>query len=105
MIVAMIGGVNAAPAPTPAKIIPLARPRSAVGIQLASQRFELGYITDSPTPSRNRTVQKKTSALAIPPGTEAVRLVKAAHQRAPSVSTLRGPKRSASQPPGIWQSM
>src|SRR5712692_1541174 len=101
MSVAMIGGVKAAPAPTPAKIIPLASPRSPMGIQLATQRFELGYITDSPIPRRKRTVQNQTSAPATPIGTAVVRVVATAHQSAPKARTRRGPKRSAAQPPPI----
>ena len=36
------GGVTPAPAPTPAKMKPLATPRSVVGIHLATRRFEAG---------------------------------------------------------------
>ena len=96
-----MGGVKAEPAPTPAKIRPLAKPRSAVGIQLATQRFELGYITDSPMPSKNRTDQMIRNACAIPAGKMAVRAVKAAHHAAPKASMRRGPRRSTAQPPAI----
>ena len=101
MIAVMMGGVKAAPAPTPAKIRPLARPRSAVGIQWATQRFELGYMTDSPTPSRKRTLQNSIRACTKPAGTLAVSVVKTAHHVAPNTSTRRGPRRSAAQPPPI----
>src|SRR5208337_117085 len=97
----MMGGVKVEPAPTPAKIRPLASPRSAVGIQLATQRFELGYITDSPMPSRNRTDQMIRTACAMPAGKLAVRAVKAAHHAAPSARVRRGPRRSTVQPPAI----
>src|SRR5271170_2325083 len=66
MMERMMGGVKAEPAPTPAKIRPLAKPRSAVGIQLATQRFELGYMTDSPMPRKNRTDQMIRKACAMP---------------------------------------
>src|SRR5271169_1465999 len=97
----MMGGVKAEPAPTPAKIRPLARPRSAVGIQLATQRFELGYITDSPMPSRNRADQIIRKACPMPAGKLAARAVNAAHHAAPKASTRRGPRRSTTQPAGI----
>ena len=38
----MSGGVTPAPAPTPAKISPLAMPRSWDGIQFATSRFDAG---------------------------------------------------------------
>ena len=100
----MMGGVKAEPAPTPAKISPLARPRSAVGIQLAIQRLELGYITDSPIPSRRRAAQMIRKAWAKPAGKQAVRAVKTAHHAAPKARVRRGPTRSTAQPPGIWKS-
>src|SRR5208283_4430649 len=97
----MMGGVKAEPAPTPAKIRPLASPRSAVGIQLANQRFELGYITDSPMPRKNRTDQMTRNAWAMPGGKLAVSAVKTAHHAAPKASTRRAPRRSTTQPAGI----
>jgi len=48
------GGERPAPAPTPAKIQPLASPRSCAGIQRATNWFEAGYTTASPAPSKNR---------------------------------------------------
>src|SRR5438552_1753727 len=100
MIVAINGGVTQAPAPTPAKITPFAIPRSPVGIQFATKRFELGNITASPAPSMNRTPTNKIrpavktaferdtrTAAAVPRGIEAVSAVKTPHQRAPAVST------------------
>ncbi len=96
-----MGGVNAEPAPTPAKINPLARPRSAEGTQFATHRLELGYMTDSPTPSRKRTAHNKRNTRGMPTGMLAVSAVKTAHHVAPKASTCRGPQRSAAQPPAI----
>ena len=96
-----MGGAKAEPAPTPAKISPLAKPRSAVGIQLATQRLELGYITDSPMPMKNRTDQMIRKPCAIPAGNPAVSAVKAAHHAAPKASMRRGPSRSANHPAGF----
>src|SRR5437016_14462263 len=115
MIAAINGGVTQAPAPTPAKIMPLAIPRSPVGIQFATKRLELGNITASPAPSMKRTPRNRARApitapfrrdartvLEVPTGIEAVSAVKTPHHRAPAVSTRLGPKRSASLPPGTW---
>src|SRR5579862_1592533 len=99
-----MGGAKAEPAPTPAKINPLASPRSLVGIQLATQRLELGKTTDSPIPIKNRTDQMIRKPWAIPLGNPAVSAVKAAHHKAPKVNMRRGPSLSASQPEGIWKS-
>ena|SRR5213080_4164499 len=116
MIAAIKGGVTQAPAPTPAKITPFAIPRSAVGIQFATKRLELGNITASPAPSMKRTPRKRAKAAVKTPfgrdartvfdvsmGIEAVSAVKTPHHRAPAVSTRLGPKRSASLPPGTWK--
>src|SRR5437763_17018056 len=42
LMAAKMGGVSPAPAPTPAKIHPLARPRSSAGIHRATNWFETG---------------------------------------------------------------
>src|SRR5438094_9985603 len=106
-------GVTQAPAPTPAKITPLAVPRSALGIQLATKRLELGNMTASPAPSTKRPPRNRAraavkarlgretrTALEVSTGIAAVSAVKIPHQRAPPVSTRLGPNRSASLPPG-----
>ena len=94
------GGVTPAPAPTPAKISPFATPRSPVGIQAATSRFEAGNTIPSPTPSRNRAASSTIKLPEMPAGTAATSAVNTAHQIAARARILRGPKRSAKRPPG-----
>src|SRR6185312_3516700 len=98
----MKGAVSAAPVPVPAKIRPLALPRSWVGIQVEVNWLDDGYITDSPTPSRKRTRMIIQKAPAMLGWITVMAQVQKPHHSRPPVSTLRGPKRLASQPPGIW---
>src|ERR1035441_10698808 len=93
------GGVTPAPAPTPAKIKPFAKPRSWEGIHADTRRLEAGYTTASPKPREKRTPSRIHSAWAAPGGTSAVSAVNTAHQTVPNARILRGPKRSARPPP------
>jgi len=100
MIQLISGGARAEPAPTPPKTMPLAIPRSPVGIQLDTSRLDAGNITASPAPSRKRTEISRNIAEATPAGTTAVSAVKKLHHRIPKVRTRLGPNRSANLPPG-----
>src|SRR5258707_15733096 len=97
-----MGGDKPAPAPTPAKIKPLARPRSRMGIQEATNRFPAGYTTDSPIPRANRAASKMANDPAKPDGARPVNAVNIPHHTVPSPMTIRGPKRSAIRPAGAW---
>src|SRR5579872_4372761 len=102
MNVVIRGGEIPAPIPTPANIIPLARPRSLDGIHDATRRLLAGYTTDSPIPSAKRTASRRPSAPAKPAGVSPVRAVNTAHQIVASVISRRGPKLSAIQPLTGW---
>src|SRR2546430_7256453 len=97
-------GVEPAPTPTPAKIRPLAFPRSSDGIQRETNWLEAGKRTASPAPKRNRAAARTKTAETIEAGTAAVREVKMPHHRTPTVSTRREPRRSANHPPTVWNS-
>ena len=56
------GGVRPLPAPTPAKIRPLIRPRSSAGTQRATYWLAEGYITASPAPRANRMHTRSATA-------------------------------------------
>ncbi len=55
----------------------------------------------SPAPNKKRTSTNRKTAPAIAGETAAVSAVKMPHQMTPAVSTTRGPRRSASQPPSV----
>ena len=73
-----------------------ARSRSPAGSQVVSVRVMLGNAPASPAPNRPRTRMSDVAPIAHP-----VAAVKIDHQMTMRISTLRGPIRSASQPPGI----
>src|SRR6185503_5904772 len=98
MIAVRMGGVSAEPAPTPAKITPLTRPRSLTGIQRATNWLEVGYMTASPPPRANRTQIRIERAPGMEGGTAAVARVTTPHQRTPRVRARRGPRRTAIHP-------
>src|SRR5882724_13627827 len=100
----MRNGVAPAPTPTPAKIRPLATPRSCEGIQREINWLEAGKSTASPAPKRNRAAARTRTAEIIVDGTAAVREVKIPHHKTPTASTRREPRRSANQPPMVWKS-
>src|SRR5579863_1771927 len=89
------------PTPTPAKIQPLATPRSCEGIQRETNWFEAGYMIASPMPSRKRTPINAANGETMDVGIAAVSAVKTPHHSTEVVRTRRGPKRSASQPAGV----
>src|SRR5579862_1986929 len=92
-------GVSAAASRDPACVTPCANPRSAGRIQRESERVAIGNAPASPIPNRNRTV-------AIDPAIHAIAVidVNTDHHATIRVSARRGPIRSPSHPPGIWNS-
>src|SRR3954462_2144325 len=99
----MSGGVTPAPTPTPAKMMPLARPRSADGIQAATTQLDAGYMTALPMPNVKR-IAMRIGRTAVNEGyTHVINAVNTAHQRTAMDSVRRGPILSASQPPGVWK--
>ena len=98
----------AAPMPIPPIAMPMPSPRCPGGIQSATARLKFGRATDSPTPSRKRTM---TNAPTVPTNvangrvaTTAVNTVQSDHQTNAQANTTRAPQRSPRRPPGIWQS-
>ena len=98
IIHATIGGVKAAPSREPAWVTPCAQPRSEGSIHRDRLRVAIGNAPASPTPKRNRQIPMLTA-----PTITAVSDVNALHHSTISVNARRGPKRSPSQPPGIWK--
>src|SRR5215469_7752704 len=103
----MVGGARAAPIPPPASGMLEASARLLSGIQLAMMRLKHGQAAASPTPRQNRATSSEVSAerpsRAPMLVATAVSAVKLDHQTMAAVNTRRGPKRSASHPPGTWK--
>src|SRR5256885_17167619 len=95
----MRNGVEPAPTPTPAKIRPLAFPRSSEGIQRETNWLEAGKRTASPAPRRNRVVARTKTAKTITGGTAQGREGRKPHHKTPAASTRRKPRRLVNPPP------
>src|SRR4051812_28263480 len=98
MIHATNAGVMAAPSREPACVIPCAKPRSEGSIQRERDRVAIGNAPASPMPNRKRQAIMEP-ALHMPIN-EAQKMD---HHATIPASARRGPKRSPSQPPGIWK--
>src|ERR1041385_8171074 len=92
-------GVNAPPQRALSHIMPCARTRSTAGSQIVKAFVKLGKHPASPIPKQNRQATSEIMFHAQP-----VAAVKADHMSTTRISTLRGPMRSPSQPPGISKS-
>ena len=88
---------NAAPTRPPEWNIPLAMPRSFIGIQLYTARVEPGNAPASPAPKKKREMIIDAEFHAIP-----VNTVKTLQKATTNVNRLLGPYVSANQPEGIW---
>ena len=98
MMAVISGGATAPPTPTPAKIRPLASPRSCEGIQLATSRLLAGKMMASPMPSAKRTASSSPSAPAMPLGTAGSSAVNTLHHRIAMPMARAAPMRSAMRP-------
>ena len=90
-------GVSAPPSREPAWVTPCAQPRSDGSIQRDSERVAIGKAPASPMPNR-----KRMTIIEVAFHDTTVRAVKVDHHSTTPASALRGPNRSPSQPPGIW---
>src|SRR5262249_34702053 len=91
------GKESAAPSREPEKRTPLARPRWPTGSQLQMARVLPGKAPASPMPNKKRMATRDVRLQAAP-----VSAVRALQDVTTAASTIRGPKRSANQPEGIW---
>ena len=82
----------------PNKMIELNLPRSSGFAQRLTNEAAAGYAPDSHIPSNSRKARSEANDHANP-----VRAVTTDHATIDTVSTRRGPKRSASDPMGIWK--
>src|ERR1043166_2603434 len=96
MTQATSNGVKAPPHRALSHIIPWARPRSAAGSQIVNAFVRFGKHPASPMPKRNRQSTSEAAFHAQP-----VAAVNADHMSTTRISTLRGPMKSPSHPPGI----
>ena len=98
----------AAPMPIPPIAMPMPSPRCPRRHPVGHGAIEIRRATDSPTPSRKRTM---TNAPTVPTNvangrvaTTAVNTVQSDHQTNAQANTTHAPQRSPRRPPGIWQS-
>src|SRR5260370_18260826 len=104
---AMDMGVKGRPAPTPATNRLLAMPRCDGPIHKPTTLFAFGNAAASPTPIMNLTMANDHAApnhaASGKRGATPVNAVNTDHQTIANVSTLRGPKRSPTEPPATWK--
>jgi hypothetical protein len=91
------GGATALPMRDAACVVPCAKPRLSAGIQFDMARVAVGNVAPSPSPSNKRAMISDTNPPASP-----VITVAAAQITAQTVSVRRGPNRSPTHPPIIW---
>ena len=91
------GGAMAAPSRLALWEMPCTMARSRRGNQSCMERVAVGNAPASPMPVRKRKKAKEDSPVAVPSNATVT-------DQKPNnaVNTRRGPNRSPSQPPGIW---
>src|SRR5260370_38538015 len=92
------GGVMALPEPERAWVIPWANGRFFGGVQSLIARVDMGNVAPSPNPSMTRKKSTAARLLTVP-----VNRVADAQIMPQTVSPIRAPNRSLTQPPMIWK--
>src|SRR5258708_36605047 len=108
MMLANRSGAITPPAPTPPSKKLLPNPRSRGGVHHATILFAFGQLAASPAPVHSRIRPKPHARLPSEShfrhGSTPINTVQAPHPMSATVRVARGPKRSPTQPHGIWNS-